>query len=70
MPKEYIGHSGTRYKYDLNNPADKQAYEFDFVAQTNDAINPNIELDRMNGKHLAGTILINQTPPTLNKSKK
>lgn len=69
MPKEYIGHSGTRYKYDLNNPIDRQAYELDLLAQTNDAINPNIQFDRAMGQNFAGAML-NNNIPTLNKDKK
>lgn len=68
MSKLYKGISGTRYKYDLDNPIDKQAYELDLLAQLNDAINPNIELDRAMGKNFAGTML-NNNIPTLNKDK-
>ena len=32
MSKLYKGISGTRYKYNLDNPIDKQAYELDLLA--------------------------------------
>lgn len=69
MSKLHKGISGTCYKYDLNNPIDRQAYELDLLAQTNDAINPNIQLDRAMGQNFAGAML-NNNIPTLNKDKK
>ena len=42
----YESITGTRYKYDLNNPADRTTYGVDPVAQIKDSVNPMINIDR------------------------
>ena len=50
----YESDSGTRYKYDLNDPSDRVMYEVDPSAQLMDSINPNVNLDRGLGQYGGG----------------
>lgn len=54
----YESTSGTKYKYDLNNPSDKIMYDVDPSAQLQDSINvnPNVQLDRNIGEYGGGII--------------
>jgi hypothetical protein len=50
----YESNTGTRYKYDLNNPVDKIKYDVDPAAQVLDSVNPMIEIDRDLGQYGGG----------------
>ena len=43
---KYESSSGTKYKYDLNNPADRVLYDVDPAAKILDDINPKVRIDR------------------------
>ena len=43
---KYESSSGTKYKYDLNNPADRVRYDVDPAAKILDDINPRVRIDR------------------------
>lgn len=53
---KYQGSSGTKYKYDLSNPADKIKYSVDVGAQLKDSINvnPRVGIDRGMGQYGGG----------------
>lgn len=57
MPGEgggYQASSGTQYRYDLNNPADRVRYGADAIAQTQDSANPRVQMDREMGQYGGG----------------
>jgi hypothetical protein len=58
QPGTYQGSSGTRYQYDLNNPADRGRYSIDLDAQRRDYLNRPYDagstLDTLRGQHGAG----------------
>lgn len=59
MSKLYKGISGTKYKYDLNNPMDKLDYLLDVDAQLNDKLNsidPNVQFDKAMGQNGGGIV--------------
>lgn len=47
----YESNSGTRYRYNLNNPMDRMDYRLDPGAQVMDRINPMVEMDRRSGQY-------------------
>jgi len=53
---KYIGNSGTKYKYDLNDDSDRIKYEYDLDAQFNDEMNanPGVEIDNDFGQYGGG----------------
>ena len=50
----YESNTGTRYKYDLSNPADKVLYDVDPAAQVLDSVNPMVDIDRDMGQYGGG----------------
>ena len=50
----YESNTGTRYRYDLNNPADRVRYNVDPAAQIMDGIKPNVQIDRSMGQYGGG----------------
>lgn len=63
MSKLYRGISGTKYKYDLNNPMDKLDYLLDVDAQLNDKLNSidsNVQFDKAMGQN-GGSIIVDKT---------
>ncbi len=50
----YESTTGTRYKYDLNNPSDKIMYNVDPAAQVMDRVNPMVDIDRGMGQYGGG----------------
>lgn len=51
----YESHTGTRYKYDLNDPSNKIMYEVDPAAQIKDSVNPMVDIDRGLGQFGGGS---------------
>ena len=51
----YESNTGTRYKYDLSNPADKIMYDVDPAAQVLDSVNPMVDIDRGMGQYGGGS---------------
>jgi len=50
----YESNTGTRYKYDLSDPADKIMYDVDPAAQVMDSVNPMVDIDRDLGQNGGG----------------
>ena len=51
----YESYTGTRYKYDLNDPSDKIMYGVDPAAQIRDDVNPMVDIDRGLGQFGGGS---------------
>jgi hypothetical protein len=52
---KYESNTGTRYKYDLSNPADRVMYDVDPAAQIMDEVNPMVDIDRETGQYGGGS---------------
>ena len=52
---KYQSNSGTKYKYDLNNPVDRVRYNADPAAKLMDNINPAVKIDRRLNQYGGGS---------------
>jgi hypothetical protein len=46
--------TGSRYRYDLDRPEDRVGYEVDLEARIQDAIDPDVRIDRALGDSFGG----------------